>query len=199
MIAPASGVALMPADLPSVEAAPLMCAGITTFNALRNSGARPGDIVAVLGLGGLGHLGVQYAAKMGFQTVGIAAAKTRSRSPASWAHRSTSTVRHRIPRPSSSSWAGPRSILATVDQRRRDGRRPGRLGCERHAAGRRGGPVDAASLSLLLLIGMPLGQRLVFRNVDRFAGHARLQCAHRRTVDERNLSAGLASRKPTTA
>jgi D-arabinose 1-dehydrogenase-like Zn-dependent alcohol dehydrogenase len=72
MVAPASAVALMPADLPPVEAAPLMCAGLTTFNALRNSGARPGDVVAVLGLGGLGHLGVQYAAKMGFHTIGIA-------------------------------------------------------------------------------------------------------------------------------
>jgi D-arabinose 1-dehydrogenase-like Zn-dependent alcohol dehydrogenase len=72
MIAPASAVALMLAELPAVEAAPLMCAGLTTFNALRNAGARPGDIVAVLGLGGLGHLAVQYAAKMGFHTVGIA-------------------------------------------------------------------------------------------------------------------------------
>ncbi len=77
MIAPASAVALMPAELPPVEAAPLMCAGLTTFNALRNSGARPGDIVAVLGLGGLGHLGVQYAAKMGFHTVGIARGKDK--------------------------------------------------------------------------------------------------------------------------
>jgi len=72
ILAPASAVALMPADLPFVDAAPLMCAGLTTFNALRNSGARAGDVVAVLGLGGLGHLGVQYAAKMGFHTVGIA-------------------------------------------------------------------------------------------------------------------------------
>ncbi|MDR3634751.1 MAG: alcohol dehydrogenase [Isosphaeraceae bacterium] len=72
MVAPASAVALMPAELTPVEAAPLMCAGLTTFNALRNSGARAGDVVAVLGLGGLGHLGVQYAAKMGFHTVGIA-------------------------------------------------------------------------------------------------------------------------------
>src|SRR3954465_2518452 len=77
MIAPASAVALMPAGLPAVEAAPLMCAGLTTFNALRNSGARPGDVVAVLGLGGLGHLGVQYAAKMGFHTVGIARGKDK--------------------------------------------------------------------------------------------------------------------------
>jgi D-arabinose 1-dehydrogenase-like Zn-dependent alcohol dehydrogenase len=72
MVAPASAVAHLPAELSPVDAAPLMCAGVTTFNALRNSGARPGDIVAVLGLGGLGHLGVQYAAKMGMHTVAIA-------------------------------------------------------------------------------------------------------------------------------
>jgi D-arabinose 1-dehydrogenase-like Zn-dependent alcohol dehydrogenase len=72
MIAPATALARVPDDLASVESAPLMCAGITTFNALRNSGARPGDVVAVLGIGGLGHLGVQYAAKMGFNTVAIA-------------------------------------------------------------------------------------------------------------------------------
>lgn len=72
MVAPAIAVAAVPEDLSPVEAAPLMCAGITTFNALRNSGARAGELVAVLGLGGLGHLGVQYAVKMGFKTVSIA-------------------------------------------------------------------------------------------------------------------------------
>jgi len=72
MIAPAIALALVPEELSAVEAAPLMCAGITTYNALRNSSARPGDVVAVLGLGGLGHLGVQYAVKMGFKTVAIA-------------------------------------------------------------------------------------------------------------------------------
>jgi D-arabinose 1-dehydrogenase-like Zn-dependent alcohol dehydrogenase len=72
MLAPAIAVALVPEELSPVEAGPLMCAGITTYNALRNSGARAGDLVAVLGLGGLGHLGVQYAVKMGFRTVGIA-------------------------------------------------------------------------------------------------------------------------------
>jgi D-arabinose 1-dehydrogenase-like Zn-dependent alcohol dehydrogenase len=77
MLAPASAVALMPAELPPAEAAPLLCAGVTTFNALRNSSARPGDVAAVLGLGGLGHLGVQYAAKMGFHTVGIARGKDK--------------------------------------------------------------------------------------------------------------------------
>jgi D-arabinose 1-dehydrogenase-like Zn-dependent alcohol dehydrogenase len=72
MVAPANAIAAIPEELSAVDAAPLMCAGITTFNALRNSGARAGEVVAVLGLGGLGHLGVQFAAKMGFHTVGIA-------------------------------------------------------------------------------------------------------------------------------
>jgi alcohol dehydrogenase/propanol-preferring alcohol dehydrogenase len=72
MIAPVSAVALMPSDLSPVDAAPLMCAGLTTFNALRNSGAGPGEVVAIHGLGGLGHLGVQYAARMGYRTVAIA-------------------------------------------------------------------------------------------------------------------------------
>ena len=77
MIAPASAVASLPDELSAVEAAPLMCAGVTTFNALRNSGARPGDVVAILGLGGLGHLAVQYATKMGFRTVAIARGKDK--------------------------------------------------------------------------------------------------------------------------
>jgi D-arabinose 1-dehydrogenase-like Zn-dependent alcohol dehydrogenase len=72
MIAPATAVARFPDALPPIESAPLLCAGITTFNALRNSGAGPGEVVAVQGLGGLGHLGVQFAAKMGFNTVAVA-------------------------------------------------------------------------------------------------------------------------------
>jgi D-arabinose 1-dehydrogenase-like Zn-dependent alcohol dehydrogenase len=71
MIAPFSALATVPQELSAVEAAPLMCAGLTTYNCLRNSGARPGDIVAVIGLGGLGHLGIQYAAKSGFNTIAI--------------------------------------------------------------------------------------------------------------------------------
>ena len=77
MIAPAEALALIPEGLSPEEAAPLMCAGITTYNSLRNGGARPGDVVAVLGMGGLGHLGVQYAAKMGFKTVAIARGKDK--------------------------------------------------------------------------------------------------------------------------
>ena len=77
MTAPSEALALVPDDLSSIDGAPLMCAGLTTFNALRNSGARPGDVVAVLGIGGLGHLGVQFAAKMGFKTVAIARGKDK--------------------------------------------------------------------------------------------------------------------------
>ena len=72
MVAPAGALVAIPEGLTAVEAAPLMDAGVTTFNALRNSGAGPGDLVAILGVGGLGHLGIQFAAKMGFRTVAIA-------------------------------------------------------------------------------------------------------------------------------
>jgi D-arabinose 1-dehydrogenase-like Zn-dependent alcohol dehydrogenase len=72
MIAPVTSLARVPDTLSATDGAPLMCAGVTTFNALRNSGARSGDLVAVHGIGGLGHLGVQFAAKMGFHTVAVA-------------------------------------------------------------------------------------------------------------------------------
>ena len=71
MIAKASSLMAVPDELPSVDAAPLLCAGLTTFSALRNSPARAGDLVAVLGVGGLGHLGVQYARHMGFEVIAI--------------------------------------------------------------------------------------------------------------------------------
>lgn len=72
---PTEALAALPDDLDAVDAAPLLCAGVTTFNALRNTGAGPGDLVAIQGIGGLGHLGVQYAHRMGFETVAV------SRSP----------------------------------------------------------------------------------------------------------------------
>ncbi len=72
MIAPAEALARIPEDLEDADAAPLLCAGVTTFNALRASVARPGDLVAIIGVGGLGHLGIQYAVKMGFEVVAIA-------------------------------------------------------------------------------------------------------------------------------
>lgn len=72
VLAPANALAFIPDALADADAGPLLCAGVTTFNSLRNSGARPGDTVAILGIGGLGHLAVQYAARSGFRTVAIA-------------------------------------------------------------------------------------------------------------------------------
>src|SRR5499425_2559835 len=72
MIAKATGLVHIPDDLSSADAAPLLCAGLTTFNALRNAPAKAGDLVAVLGIGGLGHLAVQYARHMGFEVAAIA-------------------------------------------------------------------------------------------------------------------------------
>jgi D-arabinose 1-dehydrogenase-like Zn-dependent alcohol dehydrogenase len=77
VVVPFEALALIPSDLSAMDAGPLMCAGITTFNSLRHSGARPGDLVAILGIGGLGHLGVQFAARMGFRTVAIARGKDK--------------------------------------------------------------------------------------------------------------------------
>ncbi len=71
LVAPSEALARIPSELSAVDAGPLLCAGVTTYNALRNSGARPGDTVAVQGIGGLGHLGLQYAARMGFRTVAV--------------------------------------------------------------------------------------------------------------------------------
>ena len=70
-VVPSESLARIPSMLSAVDAGPLLCAGVTTFNSLRNVGARPGDTVAVQGIGGLGHLGIQYAAKMGFRTIAV--------------------------------------------------------------------------------------------------------------------------------
>ena len=77
IVVPAEAVAAIPDGLPAAEAAPLLCAGITVFNALRNSGAHAGDLVAVQGIGGLGHLGIQYARQMGFRTIAIGRGKDK--------------------------------------------------------------------------------------------------------------------------
>jgi len=114
MISPASALARIPDELTPAEAAPLMCAGLTTFNALRNSGARPGDTVAVLGLGGLGHLGVQYAVKMGFRTLAIARGQDKealSRQLGAWHYIDSET---QDPGAELKKAGGAKVILATV-------------------------------------------------------------------------------------
>ncbi|MFF1963280.1 alcohol dehydrogenase [Streptomyces sp. NPDC058232] len=79
IVVPANALARIPATLSAVEAAPLACAGVTVFNGLRRTGARPGDLVAVIGLGGLGHLAVQFAARMGFDTVVVARGQEKAK------------------------------------------------------------------------------------------------------------------------
>lgn len=114
LTAPASAVAKVPEGLSAVEGAPLMCAGVTTFNALRNSGASPGDLVAILGLGGLGHLGVQYALKMGFRTVAIARGKDKeplARQFGAWRYIDSQT---QDPAAELTALGGAKAILATV-------------------------------------------------------------------------------------
>jgi D-arabinose 1-dehydrogenase-like Zn-dependent alcohol dehydrogenase len=114
MVAPAEAVARVPDGLSEVEGAPLMCAGVTTFNALRNSGARSGDLVAVLGIGGLGHLGVQYAVKMGFKTVAIARGKDKeplARQLGAWHYIDSQT---QDPAAELAKLGGAKVVLATV-------------------------------------------------------------------------------------
>src|SRR5438128_8500607 len=77
LTAPAATLAAIPDELPAEEAGPFMCAGVTVYNALRHSGARGGEVVAVHGIGGLGHLGIQYARQMGFKTVALGRGKDK--------------------------------------------------------------------------------------------------------------------------
>jgi D-arabinose 1-dehydrogenase-like Zn-dependent alcohol dehydrogenase len=114
IIVSATGLVPIPDAVSAVDAAPLLCAGVTTFNALRNSGARDGDLVAILGLGGLGHLGVQFAAKMGFDTVAVA------RGPEKETFAKQLGARHYIDSSSQNAvaelekWGGAKVILSTV-------------------------------------------------------------------------------------
>ncbi len=183
MIAPGNALALVPEELSAVEAAPLMCAGITTFNALRNSGARAGDLVAVLGLGGLGHLGVQFAAKMGFKTVGIARGQDKeplARKLGAW-HYIDSQAQD--PAAELLKLGGARLILATVTNGDAMSAALGGLAANGTlmvlgAAG------VAGSTGSSVAFGKPFGQGMVFRHVDRFARNAGLQRVGRRAVNE---------------
>lgn len=114
MIARAEALARVPDELSPAEGAPLMCAGVTTFNCLRNSGVRPGELVAVLGLGGLGHLGVQFAAKAGFRTVAIARGKDKERLARELGAQRYIDSRAQDPAAELRSLGGAKVILATV-------------------------------------------------------------------------------------
>src|SRR5262245_2014749 len=130
MIAPATSLARVPDALSATDAAPLMCAGVTTFNSLRNSGARSGDLVAVHGIGGLGHLGVQFAAKMGFHTVAVARGADKAKLALSLGadRYIDSTVED--PAKALAKMGGARVVLATVTDAEAMGAMIGGLGIE---------------------------------------------------------------------
>ena len=188
MIAEARGIASIPDELTSAEAAPLLCAGITTYNALRNAGLRGGDLVAVQGIGGLGHLGIQFARHMGFRTVAIGRGREKEKLAKIWARTSTSILPSRMPRRCCSAWAGPEQFSQRPPV---------------------GAPWDRwcpalAARGKLIVVGVPAGPdsiecvparlwraldlRLTDRHGDRHRGHPGLQRSGEYSPDDRDAS-----------
>jgi D-arabinose 1-dehydrogenase-like Zn-dependent alcohol dehydrogenase len=175
VVVPAEALAAVPDSLKSVEAAPLLCAGITTFNALRNTGARPPDTVAILGIGGLGHLGVQFAAKMGFNTVAIARGAEKEK----FAHELG--ARHYIDSTSGDvakalqKLGGARVILATVTDADAMSAAIGGLGHKGEfvVLGVAGKPIQASTIGLILarqsIRGWPSGASIDSEDTLRFS------------------------------
>ncbi len=187
MIAPHEALAAIPDDLDALEAAPLLCAGITTYNSLRHSGAKAGDVVAILGIGGLGHLGVQFAAKMGFHTIAIARGpEKKALALKLGAHRYIDSKAEDAAK-ALTELGGAKVILATVTSakamtplidgpwRRRQAARGRRL-----ARAHRG---DAASAHRQAALGC----RLALGESRGLRRHHALQRAHRRQTDDRDL------------
>ena len=184
VIVPAAALAAIPDDLPAEEAGPFMCAGVTVFNALRNSGARAGDVVAVHGIGGLGHLGVQYARRMGFNTVAI----NRGKDKEELARQLGAHQLHRRDR------AGRRGRVAETRRRECDSRdcakcpshfrTGGRIGAQWETAGSCGAAGAAHNQRFLAHYETQFRRRLVFRHGEGLAGHARVQRLERRPPDD---------------
>ena len=189
MVAPWEAVAAMPDGLDPAEAAPLLCAGITTFNALRRAGAIPGDLVAVLGVGGLGHLGVQFANKFGYKTVAISRGKeSEALAKKLGAHVYLDSSSGGCRGGAEETWRSESNSLDGA-QRQSDvgaGRRTRR---ERHDAGDRrrpgsdfghGGSTDFRKQS---------GERLGVRHGGGFRRHVAIFGVHRRAADDREIPA----------
>ena len=157
MIAPVTSLARVPDGLSATDGAPLMCAGVTTFNALRNSGARSGDLVAIHGIGGLGHLAVQFASKMGFQTVAVA--RGADKAPLALSLGADRYIDSTVENPASALTAmgGARVVLATVTDSEAMSAMIGGLGVEGSLLVV-GAPPAPLAVSAFALIG---GQRRV--------------------------------------
>jgi D-arabinose 1-dehydrogenase-like Zn-dependent alcohol dehydrogenase len=166
MIAPATALALIPPELSAVEAGPLMCAGITTYNALRNSGVRPGDLVAILGIGGLGHLAVQFAAKMGLHTVAIARGKDKEALARKLGARHYIDSQSQDPAAELTKLGGAKVIVATVTNGKAMSVVVGGLGVggKLIVIGAAAEPIEVPPISLILarrsIVGWPAGTSL---------------------------------------
>ena len=175
VIVPAAALAAIPDDLPAEEAGPFMCAGVTVFNALRNSGARAGEVVAVHGIGGLGHLGVQYARRMGFNTVAINRGKDKEELARQLGAHSYIDATAQDVVAELQKLGGASVILATAPNAAGHLRTGGRIGAEWETAGSRGAAGAALNQRLLAHHETQLCCRLVFRHGEGLAGHARVQ------------------------
>ena len=119
MVAPVEALTAIPEGLSDAEAAPLLCAGITTFNALRHSGAMPGDLVAVLGVGGLGHLGIQFANKFGYKVAAIGRGPESARSRRNSERACTSITRLQTQQMNYKNWVAHKSFSPPRQARKR--------------------------------------------------------------------------------
>ena len=189
MVAPVEALVAIPESLDDVEAAPLLCAGITTFNALRHSGALPGDLVAVQGIGGLGHLGIQFANKFGYKVAAIGrgsgnAALAKKLGASVYIDSKATNAAEELQK-----LGGAQVILATAPSSKAmsaliDGLAPnGKL----MVIGAAFDPIEVTPVQLI--IGSPSDSRLGVGNTSRFRGHAALRRTNRRASDDRNLSA----------
>jgi len=166
MVAPTTALARIPDELSAVEAGPLMCAGITTYNALRNSGVRPGDLVAILGIGGLGHLAVQFAAKMGLHTVAIARGKDKEALARQLGARHYIDSQSQDPAAELTKLGGAKIILATVTNGKAMSAVLGGLGVDGKllVLGAAAEPIEVPPILLILarraIMGWPSGTSL---------------------------------------
>jgi len=152
LTAPAEAIAAIPDELSSDEAAPLLCAGITTFNALRNSGAGPGEVVAVQGIGGLGHLAIQYAVKMGFKTVAISGSDDKKKLAGELGAHVFVNAGKQDPAEELQKLGGARVILATAPNSKAISELAGGLGRDGNllVVAASGEPVEVSPLTLII-------------------------------------------------
>lgn len=177
MIAPQEALASIPQELSALEAGPLMCAGITTFNSLRHSGAQPGDLVAILGVGGLGHLGVQFAAKMGFTTVAIARGKEKEALAKKLGARHYIDSLTQDPAAELSRLGGAKVVLATATSAKAMNAAVGGLGIDGKfvVLGAAAEPLEIPALLLIggrrSIMGWPSGRSIDSQDTMAFSAH----------------------------